>query len=74
MVLRAGLEPARPKGTAPSRQRVYQFHHLSVSGWTNRPRAASIEGKTPTLDAPSAVVNHRPNLAGMERRPNFQKF
>ena len=30
MVLRAGLEPAHPMGTAPSRRRVYQFHHLSI--------------------------------------------
>ena len=26
----AGVEPARLLGTAPSRQRVYQFHHIGT--------------------------------------------
>ncbi len=28
MVPKAGVEPARTRFTAPSRQRVYQFHHF----------------------------------------------
>ena len=29
----AGVEPARLLGTAPSRQRVYQFHHIGTYCW-----------------------------------------
>ena len=30
LVPRAGLEPTQAMPTAPSRQRVYQFHHLGM--------------------------------------------
>ena len=36
MVPMAGVEPARLLGTAPSRQRVYQFHHIGTYCWKKR--------------------------------------